>query len=472
MQPAVPPPAAVEPSAAADGQAIPVLPAPHASASAKTDGFTFGSYGRVIAATDFKGRSGRDADIVAHGSRLDESNYVELTLRRDDYWQKTDTWTRLVTTLAIANPVFHYTGDFDAQIAVRNLYLEVTDVGFKGLSAWAGSRMYRGDDIYLLDWWPLDNINTLGAGVRYEIDEQTTAALQGGLSSPNSGFFNQSVERPSPLNQIGASRVPVLQRQKFIGSAKATRVMPLEDGRGIKAIAYGELHELASGQRQGAPGFFETLPSDSGYVLGAQIGAFSSERNQHVNLFLRYSHGLAAYGEFAAPVALAQDGTTAGAHELLAALAGNWERGPFGVMFAGYLRSFRDASEDLDFHDVDEGIVMARPHYFINDLFGVAVEASYQAQQRGVLSAPAAEPGSLSTPEGPHTAQLVRFGLVPFISPAGPGDFSRPQFRLIWAVTLRDDAARKLYPQDDVFSLRKTEHFFGFGAEWWFNTSN
>jgi hypothetical protein len=36
-------------------------------------------------------------------------------------------------------------------------------------------------------------------------------------------------------------------------------------------------------------------------------------------------------------------------------------------------------------------------------------------------------------------------------------------------VTFRDDAARQLYPQDDVFGLRSTEQFLGFGAEWWFN---
>ena len=28
------------------------------------------------------------------------------------------------------------------------------------MGIWAGSRMYRGDDIYLLDFWPLDNLNT------------------------------------------------------------------------------------------------------------------------------------------------------------------------------------------------------------------------------------------------------------------------------------------------------------------------
>jgi maltoporin len=111
---------------------------------------------------------------------------------------------------------------------------------------------------------------------------------------------------------------------------------------------------------------------------------------------------------------------------------------------------------------------------FLGELGGIALEASYQAQQRGVLSA-AADPGSplgVGPLSGPHSASLVRFGLVPFISPAGRGDYSRPHLRLIWAITLRDEGARALYPRDDVFSLRETEHFFGFGAEWWFNSSS
>ncbi|MCC6553575.1 MAG: carbohydrate porin [Polyangiaceae bacterium] len=468
-RPAEPPAAGAAPAPAAP--AAPAAAAPPAAAP-KPGGFSFGSYGRVIAATDFKGQPGRDADIVAHGSRLDESNYVELELRRDDHWEKTGASTRMVATLAIGNPVFHYNGVFDARIAVRNLFLEARDIGADGLSVWAGSRMYRGDDIYLLDFWPLDNINTLGAGVRYDASPRTSAALQGGLSKPETGFFGQQVDRPLSLNQIGAAKIDVLARQKFIGSAKLSHILPMGEKAGLKGVAYGELHQLPSGQRETDPGVFESLPADGGFVAGVQIGAFTGERDTHVNLFVRYAGGLAAYGELSAPVQLAPDRTTSGAREILVALGGNWETGPFGVMAGAYLRSFRDASEDLDYHDVDEGILLARPHVFFGELGGLAVEASYQKQQRGVLSWAVDESGFPGPPEGPHSASLVRFGVVPFLSPAGRGDYSRPHLRLIYAVTLRDDGARALYPQDDVFSIRKTEHFFGIGAEWWFNSSS
>ncbi|HZO14936.1 MAG TPA: carbohydrate porin, partial [Polyangiaceae bacterium] len=142
--------------------------------------FTFGSYGRVIAATDLQGRPPRDADIVAHGSRLDHENYVELELRRDDHWFALDADTRFVATLALGHPVFHYDGEFDVRLAVRNLYAEERNIGLEGLSFWAGSRMLRGDDIYLLDFWPLDNLNTLGAGLGYEAKTHTKAHIHVG----------------------------------------------------------------------------------------------------------------------------------------------------------------------------------------------------------------------------------------------------------------------------------------------------
>jgi len=193
-------------------------------------------------------------------------------------------------------------------------------------------------------------------------------------------------------------------------------------------------------------------------------------RDTHVNLFFRYAGGLAAYGDFATPNQLGPDKTTAGAHELLLALGGNWEVGPFGVMLGAYARSFRNASRDLDFGDVDEGIFVIRPQAFFGEIGGLALETSYQVAQRGVVSL--AEDGGKAGSTGPFSANLFRFGIIPFLSPAGRGDYSRPQFRVIYTVTARSKGARMLYPQDDVFSLRPLEHFFGFGAEWWFNSSS
>jgi hypothetical protein len=436
-------------------------------------GFSFGSYGRVIASSDLRGQPGRDSNIVAHGSRLDEDNYVELELRRDDTWKKTDSSTRLVATLAIESPLFQYSGNFTINMAVRNLYMEERDLAVRGLSFWAGSRMYRGDDIYLLDWWPLDNLNTFGAGARYEITKDTAVQLHGGVQQPANPFYQESVERPLPYNELGSAQVNILNRQAFIGSAKLAHLVPLGmDGAGLKFVAYSEVHALPGGQEQIVPGIYQPLTPDNGLVIGAQVGAYTGKRDTHLNLFVRYATGIAAYADDADPTETGLDQSTDGAHELVVALGGNWEDGPFGVMFGGYVRSFRNPGPSLNFDDVDEGIVIARPAVFFGEMGGLALEGSYQVQQRGVLTENTSGEGLSINPSGPLTAKVFRFGIIPFLSPAGRGDYSRPQFRVIYAVSVRNQAAMSLYPTDDPFSTRNVEHFLGVGAEWWFNSTS
>ncbi len=297
----------------------PKVPLPPAAPHHEHQGtFQFGSYGRVVAAVDGFGGPGRDANIVANGSRLDEDNYVEVELRREDIWEKTGAVTRAVITLAIASPIFHWDADFSINMAVRNLYLEEQDLGLKGLSVWAGSRMLRGDDIYVLDWWPLDNLNTLGAGVGYErlIDWGHLATmLHVGVARPNAPFYYQQVERPAPLDQFGTVSVDLLNRVRVIGSFRAEWNQRLTNpdkgpGPGLKAVAYGELHTLAKGVDETTGNVLQTLPADSGLVVGAELMAYTGLRDTYVNAFVRYATGIAAYGQWASPGGLNAQKTT------------------------------------------------------------------------------------------------------------------------------------------------------------------
>lgn len=430
------------------------------------DGFHFGSYGRVIAGGDHRGRAGRDADIVARGSRLDESNYAELELRREDYWKATGAYTRIVATMAFANPLFHYNGKFDATLGLRNLYIEESGLGLKKLKVWAGSRMYRGDDIYLLDFWPLDNLNTLGGGLSYEFIPNLVLRLHSGVNQPANAFFVQDVARPRPLGQVGEQTVRITDRQKSISSAKLSHIFPIGESGGLKPVVYGELHYTPSGQRERETSQYESLPDDVGFVVGTQLGLFNGKRSSHLNLVFRYAGGMAAYGEFNAPTRLSPGRDSKGAREILGAISGNYEIGPFGLLVGSYLRSFRNASPGLDVDDLGEGIVIARPTVWFGEIAGLSLEGSYQAQRRGVLLAQ--HDGGLV----PQFGQLGRVGLVPFLTPAGRGNYARPHIRLIYLLTMRDAGARRLYSPDDVFALRKVDHFIGIGAEWWFGSTS
>ncbi len=431
------------------------------------DGFHFGSYGRVMVAGDGRGRPGRNTDIVAHGSRLDESTYAELELRREDAWESVGAYTRIVATMAMAAPVFHYDANFDAKIAIRNLYLEETGLGLKGLSVWAGSRMYRGDDIYVLDWWPLDNLNTLGGGAAYRFKTGTFVKIHSGINQPQSDFYVQTVTRSPPLEMPGATAVNILDRQKITNSLKLGHVINVGETGGVKVIAYGETHHMRAGQREVDDNAFEDLPSELGYVAGGEISLFTGKRSTHLNAWVRYAGGLAAYGDFARPTQPAPDNSTKGARELVVALGGNYEVGPFALMLGSYFRSFRNASPALDYDDIDEGIILLRPQVWIKDIFGLALEGSYQVQQRGALWNPPGEEDLR-----PLVGTVGKIGVVPFLAIAGRGSYSRPHLRFIYTVTMRNDAARAMYATDDVMSLRNTDHFIGFGAEWWFGSTS
>ncbi|XXT24916.1 carbohydrate porin [Sorangium sp. So ce429] len=460
------PAAAVAPSQQPVQKEEPSTPPPPAES-----GFFFGGVGRAVAAMDGELGPGRDADIVWRGSRLDESTFVQLDLERQDYWQSTGATTRVAVRLVVDAPVLHYNNarPWNINMSLRNAFVEERDLGVKGLSVWIGSRLYRGDNSELLDFWPLDWLNTLGGGVRYDLpSKRTFVAAHAGISRPLSPYYLQSVDRAPALNQPGTATVNLLDRQRLITSLKASHTVPVGEKGGVKGVLYGEMHQMPSGTRETAEaGVYERLPRDSGYVIGAQVSPFTGVNNGHLHLFLRYAGDLAAHGEFGSPSQPAPDGTATGAHELMFTMSANYETGPLGLMASGYVRSFRNASETFDFADLDEGVLVVRPHYYLADWGGIAVEGSYQAQRRGRVPPPAdpAAPGAHPAASH-HSGSMVRFGLVPFLNAAGKGDFKRPQFRFIWLVSRRDEGAKALYPQDDVFSKRTWEHFIGLNVEW------
>ena len=463
------------PPAKLDGQvdpARPPSPAPLTPPEVPEPGrFEFGSYGRVRFGSDLRGGTGRSANVVSHGTRIDEESYAELELRREDTFRD-GIKTKVVTTLAVFPPFFHFSGNPTQQIALRNLYAQAS---YGGYTLWAGSRMYRGDDIYLLDWWPLDNQNTLGGGFGTKLPPalgETTVAAHIGMQRLDNPYQFQQIASPSPFG-FGATNVTKLDRPRTVETLKithllrnsATRHLFDDDKKGFKVIAYGEVHELAAGvTRDSVTNLDRGLPSDTGFLVGSELAYWTGERDTFLQLFFRHARGVAAYDPLSAPQTFANDRTTSGSSETLVALGGNWERGMFGVLAGAYLRFFRDGDPSpTGTQKFDEGTAVLRPQLYFGEHWGLALDASYQQRRLAYL-----DPST----NAPLSASLARFGVLPYFSPAGRGSYRRPQFRLIYAVTARDSGARALYPTEDVFAQRKVEHFAGVGVEWWFNSSS
>jgi hypothetical protein len=431
-------------------------------------GFHFGSYGRIVAATDFRGRTGRQARLVTFAPRIDEDDtYAEIELRREDRMFGID--TRIVATVAYGGPLFHYDGEFGERIAIRNLFAETSNILTRGLSIWGGSRMVRGDDVYLLNFWPLDNLNAIGGGLRYALEESLEFALTVGTSQPNDPFQRQTDLFPARTGFL-ADEVLVLDRPRLVIAGRAT-YWPF--GRlaetGLKAVLYAEQHFLPSGDRRRDDGTTEVLPEDSGYVLGAQVGGYISATRTHANLFFRYARGLGVYDPLGVPFRTGTTITTGRAEEIRLALSANWEWQEndavgVGLQVGGYWRLLRDADPGLfDRSAVSEGTLSVRPIVWLGQFVGVAADLSVQAQASAALDE------GTGNPEG---GALYKLGIMPFVTPFGRGSYTRPHIRVLYVVTGRDEGARRLLNDADPRAHQDLEHFFGISVEWWFSSSS
>ena len=433
-----------------------------------TGTFEFGSYGRVALGSDLRGGLARPANIVAFGPRWDLESYAEFELRREDKFSE-DLKTRVVFTMALLPPFFHFDGKPLDDLAVRNLYAQGT---YKWLTLWGGSRMYRGDDIYLLNWWPLDNQNTVGGGAFAALPEDWTLALHAGSTRQDSPYQFQLVPGVAPYG-FGTVSAPFLDRPRAVETFKVTKLFRnsgtkkhfQSDTMGVKLIAYAEAHQISEGTRRDRdPNVDITLPADSGFLVGGQATLWTGQRDTYVSLFGRYARGLAAYDPFNTPVGGVNGATTQDASDTHFAFAGNFEKDWFGILWGTYIRFFRGGTASITQPaDFDEGTVNVRPQVYFGEYFGLAVDASYQARRFPI-------PGRGG--EDFVNAQLVRTAVFPYFSPWGRGSFKRPQLGLLGGVTFRNDEARSLYIADDPFSRRSTDFYAGFLVEWWFNSTS
>jgi len=444
-------------------------------------GFDFGSYGRIGIGSDLRGHSGYGVNVVSFGSRLEKQPYLELNFyyggNIGENSAETGRRWRVIFVPAYSGDIFHYTGNFSQSFAIRNAYAEVENLGLAGLSLWAGSRMYRGDDVYLFDFWPLDNLNTVGGGAAYRFNrEQTLVALHIGMNRVDDLYQLQQVPVPARRlppdstvlgNQPATSTVTTLDRPRLVMSLKATHFLrPLAKLPNGKLTVYGEFHYLPAGERQapqapltGLPS--DPLPADYGWVVGAQLGGWLRSF-VFANLFVRYAGGLGVYGDLGKPYGFDLGRSVTGSRSLTVAWSANWESRRAGIMSAAYFRSQSDAS-GADDSGYSEGALAVRPTVYLSKYFHAALELSYQVRR----------PSSIDQDLARYILPMVfRASVMPIVAPLGQGTYSRPFIYGIYTVSvLNQDAQYYLFEPQDVRAGQPVVHYLGLGVEWWFNSS-
>ncbi len=422
--------------------------------------FGLGSYGRVQVSTEAQGGQGEPADVVLYPSRLQKDPYVEV-----DLWWRAEAEDgaafKAVFTPALAGELFHYDGSFDADLAVRNLYVEATGLGAAQLSAWAGSRMYRGEDVYLLDFWPLDEINTVGGGFR-AAPGRWQFLVHGGLSRPVADEYQLQYLDVPEAGGVGTDEVLALDRQRAIASLGVVHDLPLGEAT-LRLKAWGEGHQLPPGERE-VDGIVEALPRDGGALAGVMVGASGWRPGSHVNLWGRLATGLATCGELGVPEdGLALDGTVADAREGLFAVSAAEQVGRVGLLVGAYARRYDDADGQSD--DVDdrwEMNVALRPAIHVGEHVQLAMEVSHQWLR----------PDGLNPQTDTYAApQVTKIAVLPALQLA-PSILSRPQLRLQYVYSHLSDDARLWFPAGDARRDNTHQHFVGLGAEWWIDSAS
>ncbi len=452
-----------------------VDPAPSPTKRVRSE-FSFGSYARVRAASDLNGGIARPNNVVSFGSRIDEESYAELEFaQRFEVPQDSGMFfAQTVATLAFLNDLFHFTGDFDQTMAMRNLY---GHAGWRvgkdwALSFWAGSRMYRGDDIYLLDFWPLDNLNTVGGGAEFALNTslgRTELKLHSGLSRLTNNFQFQQVEVPGL--DFGAETIVFLNRQRQISSARAQQDIWLKEREGaplmgMKLMLYGEDHRLAAGERRDPDGLTTTqLDAESGAKLGAQVGLWTADgffKGSFLNLFYTYTSDLATYGEFGVPQGLNFEETSVGASSHQLAMSADLETPYAGMLLGAYYKDFQNADPNTTFHDYWEASLAARAHWYATDHIHPGVEVSYQVRS----------PEGVSPRTGNFEAPSVtKLSFIQALT-LDKGMYSRPQLRFIYSAAFLNDSALNLYAPEDPRRGLAVQHYLGVMVEWWFNNAS
>ncbi|MCX5742337.1 MAG: carbohydrate porin [Proteobacteria bacterium] len=436
-------------------------------------GLRFGSYGRVVAGSDLRGGKPEKVLVVAHGPRVVESSYLELELSYGFEYQYGQDPADVVTlkpvfTLAFDGTLFHDTGEFDAHPAIRNMYLEARPT--KSVALWAGSRMYRGDDLYLFDYWPLDDQNTVGGGAEYHTPADRTDAFSiaghVGWNRLNNDFTFQQIQVADPAQ--GATTVTQLDRQRTVASATASFTHAVDADTHVRAKVHAEVHALPAGVRRREDGTHENLPSDAGFLVGAEGSIFGlapkdAGFRRFANVFARYASGLAAFDELAPPTTFGPDLKTSNASELSFGLSAGWDT-TFGNLMLGALsRRFVDADGDaVDHDDGWEYAVDVRPLVKLARGVFAGADLSYQARFPRGLS-----PITLIAQD----ATVFQIAPMVVYSPLGPSAYDRPQLRLVYRAAHLDQGALDLYVPDDPRHYQPWVHFLGVEAEWWFNSS-
>ncbi len=434
--------------------------------------FSIGSYGRagIARGNDFQyPRSLNLNGMGSIGGRMEENDYFELATAfhfTPISANKDTTAINIQSRLAFYTTQGQIIGNVTSKsfggitAALPELFAEAKYIMGSPWSVWIGARLFRGDDIHIIDHFHFDDHSSQGFGVKYKNTQFSVmypTAVDTASSLPP--YFYLNIVNGTPVLGLRNRSVYIIEH-----------VIPSKNGY-LKLMA--EYHQLAKATLEDTV-TSNNYPSDFGYVVGARykVTIATTIPGSYNDISIRYGAGIANGGDgggsktfltYGGPNLETQKFRDAKSIAITETFLWNINNN-YSLNIYGIFTKSRGASDSLNTTPNYEGRTLfnrkidfaigARGTWYIKDWLHLLHELNFASRKDG----------------SQDPAQMFKLSVAPTIVPNGKRDvWSRPHFRLVYSV-----ARYNAFASDNLYSpylaqtgSKRWGFYFGVKTEWW-----
>ena len=345
--------------------------------------------------------------------------------------------------------------------ALPELFAEAKNINGSEWSVWAGARLFRGDDIHIIDHFYFDDHSGQGVGIQHKNTKFSvifTGSIDTTSTLPPNFYLN--IVNGTPTLGLRNRYISILEHE-------------IQVKKGYVKLM-GEFQRLPSGIAKDATTQY-SYPADYGFVLGAKYNkSISTKLPGSFNaISVRYGSGIAnggdggssrTYTTYGAPNLETNSFRKANSFAFTETFLLNLSKKYSLNAYAIYTKS-RGASDSLNkapdylgkqllFNRKQDISFGARGTYYLNDWFHVLHELDFAWRKDGTQD----------------FAQMTKFTLAPTLVPTAKRDvWERPHFRFVYSIAHYNQfAADNLYsPYLAQSGTKNWGQYIGVKMEYW-----
>ena len=437
--------------------------------------FSFGTYGRVGIGYGLGTEAAFPQSLNLNGmgsigGRFEENDYLELA-SAFHFSPKSEEAKKTKISLQARFAFYTTQGQLIGNVsdksiggittALPELFAEAKNINGSDWSVWVGARLFRGDDIHIIDHFYFDDHSGQGIGVQHK-NTKFSVIFAGSIDTtstlpPN---FYLNIVNGTPTLGLRNKYISILEHD-----------LQVKNGY-VKLMA--EFQRLPSGVSEDETTVY-SYPADYGYVLGAKYhknilkklpGSFNS-------VSVRYGSGIANGGDggssrtyvtYGAPNLETNSFKKANSFAFTETFLLNLSKKYSLNAYAIYTKS-RGASDSLNkapdylrkqmlFNRKQDISFGARGTYYFNNWLHLLHELDFAWRKDGTQD----------------FAQMTKITLAPTLVPTAKRDvWERPHFRFVYSIAHYNQfAADNLYsPYLAQSGPKNLGQYIGVKAEWW-----